>query len=99
MPRGGIKADVAGCEVHTRRDDRTGDLIRLGPCNGGCRLAEKLKGGLPLSQFLVTLLNYTDEELRKANAKKAARVFKINEAHAEGYIRMQRELRNVGASR
>ena len=70
--------------------------MRVGPCNGACRLAEQLKGALPLTQFLKKLMHYTDDELRAADAKKAARIFKIEEAHAAGYITMFREQRNIG---
>lgn len=47
----------------------------------------------PLTRFLAKLLSYSPADLVKADPAKAAAHYGINQDHAAGYIRQQRELR------
>lgn len=89
------RANVEHCEYHTREDDRTGLEIRIGDCNGFCRIMAQVRGGFVLTSFLLKLDTYSDDDLRKADPIKAAKVYKINPAHAEGYILMERQRRGI----
>lgn len=94
-PRRAKDMDVPHCEFHTFVDERTGKEGRTGPCNGHCRFIDATKGGFPLSNFLVKLLGYGDDDLAKADAKKAARLYGINQEHAAGYIRLEQQRRGL----
>jgi hypothetical protein len=96
VPRKSAKIDVPGCEFHTAKDDK-GNSIRTGACNGYCRVYADLQGKLPLTEFLKKLLAYSDEDLTKADAGKAAKVYGINREHAAGYIRMCQVQRGINA--
>lgn len=96
----GVKVqDVPGCEYHTFHDERTGKVERTGPCNGYCRIMADLQGGLPLTNFLCKLMDYSNADLAKADAKKAAKLYGIKLEHAQGYIDVERQLRNVKPER
>lgn len=95
MPRGRKpKYDVPGCPTHETVDQH-GNRLRTGPCTGFCRIAAELNGRLPLTQFLIKLLSYGDEDLMKANAGKAASVYGVSKEHAAGYIRLEIERRGL----
>lgn len=49
----------------------------------------------PLTRFLGMLLCYTDEQLAGASGAKAAKRYGISEAHASGYIAMERTKRGL----
>lgn len=87
--------NVARCPNCTVEDEVTGRLARLKDCTAICRTLDELRGGWPLTTFLVKLGQYSEADLAKADGKKAAKVFNISEAHATGYIALARELRGI----
>ena len=87
--------DVPHCEFHTYYDDRTGEEGRTGPCNAFCRLTAEINKGLPLTNFLLKLMGYGDADVKKADPKKAAKLYGINEEHAAGYIRLELQSRGL----
>lgn len=54
-------------------------------------------GPYPLTEFLVKLHGYRDEDLRKASAAKAVRRYGIKKEHAAGYIRLAQQMRGIVA--
>ncbi len=51
---------------------------------------------LPLTQFILKLLAYTPAQLAKASADKASQHYGIRIDHAEGYLRLERQVRGMG---
>lgn len=58
-----------------------------------------LRSEYPLTRFLGTLLGYSEQNLARADADKAATHFGISPAHAAGYIDQQRQLRGIASRR
>jgi hypothetical protein len=58
-----------------------------------------LRSEYPLTRFLGTLLNYTREQLAKADPQRAAEHFGISAEHAAEYIRQQCEIKGVSVKR
>lgn len=86
---------VWACKYHTRVDDK-GNRFRVGACVQVChtwREAENASSGL--AKLIVKLWGYSNDNLVKADPKKAAEHYGISEDHAAGYIEMEKRQRGL----
>ena len=89
---------VWACRFHTRVDDK-GTRFRVGKCVQACHIwreAENARGpDRGLDSLIVKLWGYSNDNLMKADAKKAAELYEVSEEHAAGYIKLEKLQRGL----
>lgn len=81
---------IEGCREHFSGRQR------IAPCTPGCSIRDEINRFGALNAFCFRLEKYDTAALLNADPAKAAKVFGISEAHAAGYIKLERVQRGLG---
>lgn len=87
--------NVPACPNCTRLDESRGERFRVKDCEPVCEIMERARQTGGLTRFLVKLMTYKNEDVLKADPKKAAKLYGISKDHAAGYIALEKQTRGL----